>query len=490
MSLRKQVLTGATVLGSTQAIGQILAFARNIIIARLLTPADFGIAATFSITMLFIDMMSNLAADKLIVQARNGDDASLQRVAHLIGMLRGILSGLVIVAVAAPIAHLFNTPEAIWAFRVLGLVPAIRGFRHLDVQRVQREMRFAPSAAVDVIGQVVALSLAWPLASWLGNYSAVLWLLLAQSLAQVIVSHVLAERPFAMGWSREHARQVVKFGWPLLINGVLMYGIFQGDQLIVGANYSMAELGVYAVAFTLTITPTMLIGRLGSSLFLPVLSSVQDNPRELTRRASMCFVAMVTIASLSAVLFIVAGGSIVTTLYGEKYAAAGAFIGWLGAMQAVRIVRVAPALTAMATGDTSNMMYANLTRVLSLSAALVAASMHANLSVIAMASFFGELVALSISIGLLRYRQGLAMGAWARSILTGAGLVVLAWAVSSSIGDGENLILTGALASALIFMVFAGMYLLLPDLRKLLHDLTSPLWDHLRRPSVAERTAR
>src|SRR5438445_272180 len=72
--------------------------------------------------------------------------------------------------------------------------------------------------------------LALPLAFSLRNYSVMLWLLLLQGVSSMVGSHLLAERPYRWAWDRNYLKRVFAFGWPLLVNGLLMFLIFQGDR--------------------------------------------------------------------------------------------------------------------------------------------------------------------------------------------------------------------------------------------------------------------
>jgi len=106
-----------------------------------------------------------------------------------------------------------------------------------------------------------------------------------------------------------------------------------------------------------------------------------------------------------AIGFIVAGGKAVPLIYGPRYAGAGVFIGWLSAMWAVRIVRVAPVLAAMAYGDTRNSMISNLTRLSALFGILVVVSTGHSMVWIAICGFLGELLALTVCVWQLQIRH-------------------------------------------------------------------------------------
>jgi O-antigen/teichoic acid export membrane protein len=388
-----------------QAGAQALGFVRNLIVARLVSAADFGICATFAMTVALLNMLGDLSVDKLLVQAKDGDSPRVQATAQLIQFARGVVGALLLFAVGGLVADAFDAPQAAWAFRTLAFVPLIRGCAHLDIRRVQRDLRFAPAAVADGVPQLVSTLAAWPLAVWLGDYRVVLWAVLLQEALATVLSHALAERRYAWAADRVVARRIAAFGLPLCVNALLMFGIFQGDRVVVGAAYGLELLGAYSTAFMLTIVPTALLAGVSTSLALPVLSRAQDDPREFERRTAATTQTIALVAALVAVPLAVLGGRLVVALYGAKYAAAAAVVPWLAAMQCVRMLRVGPTLAAIAQGDTVNSMIGNVWRSGALAAMAVAALLQADLTWVAAAGLGGEIAALLYSCARLARRQ-------------------------------------------------------------------------------------
>ena len=466
MNLRRRILSGAALLATGQVVGQGFSFIRNIIIARLISPNDFGIAATFVIAVSLLEMSSNLAADRLLVQAEDGNDERFQETAHLLMAVRGTVNAVLLFLLAWPFSRLFNIPEARWAFQCLAIVPLVMGFAHLDRKRLHRDLRFGRDTIVDVVDQVIPLIAAWPLAIWLGDYSAVLWLLIGKSVVSVATSHLVAHRPYRLAWHGAYLKRMLTFGWPLLVNGLLMFGIFHGDRLVVGTAYTMTDLGFYSVAFTLTMVPTMMLVRIVSALFLPLLSNVQTSPHKFRARYTLSVQALCPAAALLATLFILGGTFLVTEIYGDKYAPAGTVIGWVAAMQAVRLMRVTPALAAMAKGDTQTLMLSNIARSCALALVVLAAIVHAELWWIAAAGLVGELLALGLVLARLTRLHNLPAGVCIRpaclafaAILLGAGIADVAPS------DRGWLVIVGA-AVALSSAVFVATLLLFSDFRR------------------------
>lgn len=455
-------------LGFNQGVVQLCAFVRNVILARLISPANFGIASIFAMTFYLIEMVSSLSIETLLVQAEDGDEPDLEATAHLLLAVRGLINGLIILALSRIIAHLFGAPQAAWAFALLAFVPLLKGITNLDPSRMQRHMRFDPLILTSIIPTVLVTLLAYPLGKWLRDYSAMLWLLIIQTVGTALVSHLVSERRYSWTWNPTFARRFFKFGWPLLVNGLLLFLIFQGDRFVIGTakqlfprgDYSLADLGVYSVAFALTLAPSMVVASVATQLFLPLLSRAQSDRPQFERRYAICSQIVALASGLVSIPFVVAGGTMVTLIYGAKYAAAAKFVGWLGAMQFLRTLRVAPTLAAMALGDTENAMYANIARTNAFAGILIVAATGQDLRWIAACGFFGEILAFTTCVLRLRKRQNLsaaiparpgavvALGVTVGTILALLGVQSLYWPYAIVIAVLVTLI---SIASMLMF---------------------------------------
>lgn len=388
-----------------RALGDLCGFARNIIVARLLTPADVGLGATFWITVALLQMISDLASDRLLIQAPDGDEPQFQDTLHLWEFGRGLANSLLLFGLAWPVAYLFKTPQALWAFQCIALVPLLRGLCHLDVRRFHRQLRYGPGVTIELVAQLIALALAYPLCRWRGDYSAVLVVVLLHELIRTAGSYLLAERRYRWAWSGPHVRRLLAFGWPLLLNGLLLFAIMKGDRLIVGAGYSTHDLGLYAMAFTLASAPFSLIGGVLNPLVLPLLAEVQDRPAAFERRVRLCNAVFALAAGVVGIPLLFGAPWLLERLYGAPYAVATDVFVWLLYARMVWFLRVAPTLTAMARADTRNALLGNVFRLTGVGLAVLAAGLGLALELIAIAALVGEVVAALAAVILVRQRH-------------------------------------------------------------------------------------
>lgn len=444
-----------------QTASHALSFVRNLILARVLTRADFGLAATFALAVTMLELTSRIALGRQVVQAKEGGSDHFLKTAHSFQFLVGTISAASLLLLCVPIAQLFNVPDKTWAFALLGLIPLGRGLWNLDLQRRQRSLEFLPTVWVELVPQVLITTLAWPLAVWIGDFKVVLILLLGKELLTTIMTHGLAVRPYRWGWDKLLWRGMWNFGWPLIINGLLLFGAQQGDQILVGGGYSLEMLALYSAAALLVAGPFLIVAHGASSIMLPILSRLQESPSLFNREYQTCVQLCALGAMLTMLPMVLAGEQILSFCYGPKYFGGGAILGWLAAGCAFRFLRIAPATAAMALADTQNQMLSNLLRTSSF--ALGAGALYLGLSVeyIAVCALIGELVALFDSTWRLKCRQGVPAADTTRSTLylgacfaSAGGVVSLGarqWSLPVALGLSCIFVLCGVIAAVKLF---------------------------------------
>ncbi len=397
----RRFIKGASILTVSQLVVALCSFFRNIIIARHISVENFGIATTFALTLSLIEMTSNLALDRILIQDKEGQSDAMLASSHMLQFIRGLITGTILFFLANPIAHMFDLPHLAWAYQLIAIIPVIHGLIHWDMIVRQRNLDFFASSITDALPQLVTLALAYLASIILGDYRAMLVVICSQVFLMTLLSHLLARRPYRWIFQKDLIKKSLNFGWPLLINGLLMFAIFQGDRAVIGAMFTMETLGWYSTAFSLTLLPTLIFAKLSGNLLLPILSRSQEDPvrneMHCILAVALCFCAGIAMV----VFFSISGKAFIGLAFGEKYAMAGTVIGWLGIMQAIRTIRIAPTVISNSQARTKNAMYSNIFRSTALVLAIVFAYMGLSVEWVAVSGVIGETIAIFISFYLL-----------------------------------------------------------------------------------------
>lgn len=403
MAQVRSTLCVAIVQAATEGLGLV----RNVLLARALGPAEMGVVAVLTLTLSLLDMISDFGPDRLLVQAEDGDREEFQSTSHLLLLLRGVVTAGALLLLAMPVGGYLGRADAAWMIAALALVPLIRGAIHLDSKRVQRRLEFRGTMFIELTAACAATAAALVLAPRVPSAAVLVWVSLAQVVALVGMSHIVAERPYQVGAQRDVLNRLLSFGWPLALNGVIMFGALQGDRLVVMASSSTADLGRYAVAFQLTMVPALLISRVASTVWLPWLSRSQSDTEQFRQRVKRVTETLGSVALGFSLGVLSLGNPAIRWLYGAGFVVSESVMMWLGAMQGIRILRAVPSLVALSRADSFNPLVSNLLRFAGIAAAAVAGMSGGDLSAIAACGCGGELVALVGSVVLLQRRHQL-----------------------------------------------------------------------------------
>lgn len=456
----RRALRAASVVLSGQVASQGLGLARNVVLARLLGPAEMGVAATVGLLLSFLEALGETGTDRVLVQAEDGDDPRLQAAAHTAALLRGLGLAALALALGLPFARGFGVEAQAWGFGLVAAVLVARGAAHLDVRRLQRHFRFAPGTRVDVLASLAALGAAAPLALATRDFSAVLWALLVQAVTGTVLSHLAAERPWAASFDRARLRRLAAFGAPLALNGALFFAFLQGDRVLLALSAPMAEVGRFGAAFALGVLPTVLLARVTQNLGLPFLAAARG-PAELDRRARVLGAAVGGAAAAFGLGFCAAGGAVVATLYGEAFRPAPALTAAVAAGAVLRLLREAPVAAALARADPGSVLRSNVVRLLGLALGAGVVLVGGGAAAVVAAAAAGEATALVHAAGRMR-RHGLAPA----TVLAPAVPAVLALAGGAALALGA--VATGAVLGVGAAVVAAA------DLRRAVRGTAAP----------------
>jgi O-antigen/teichoic acid export membrane protein len=403
----------------------LLKFLRNVLLARLLSVEDFGTASTFAVIFATIEMLGSLSLDRLLIQARDGDRPELQATLQTMQILRGVLLALLLLATAGPLARFMSVPEVAWGFQLMALIPLFQGLMHFDIARAQRDMNFMPIIKVVLGAECATLLMIYPLFLVLGDYRAALFALLLQQALMSAISHILAERRYRLAFDRAILMRAFAFGWPLLLDAILVFGMFQGDRLIVANRLGVTDLAFYSLAFMLTFMATTVLAKTLNQLLLPKLSALQDDPEAFRLFSWIAVQAGLVVGLAVAAAFSVFGPDLVRIVFGAKYDGAILIMVWLAIMQAVWNGKMGIALVALARARTKVALVANVPRILLLPLSWVLLDRGAEMVVVVWVATFGYALAMILSLHLMRRRLHVPIRGLLRPILLWAAVLAL-----------------------------------------------------------------
>jgi PST family polysaccharide transporter len=297
----------------------VLQLAVLLVLARLLTPVDFGLAAAALVVVGFSAIFSQLGIGPAVVQRFELEPAHV-RSAFTISVLLGLLLGAITWLTAPAVAVLFNIPGLAPLTRTLALVFPLQGLSVVSESLLQRELRFRWLAGLEVATVALGYGAVGVSLALLG-YGP--WALVGAFLAQTALKTVLllVARPHAVRplVDRRAWADLLYFGGGFTAARISNYFAGQGDNFVVARWLGAEALGVYGRAYQLMAGPAVFFGNVLDRVLFPALAQVQHDPGRLAEayRRGTALIALVMLPA-SAVLVVLAP-DLVEVLLGREW---------------------------------------------------------------------------------------------------------------------------------------------------------------------------
>ncbi|MBY0336700.1 MAG: oligosaccharide flippase family protein [Acetobacteraceae bacterium] len=346
-------------------------FLRTIVLAKLLAPAEFGLAMALATVVFMSESATDLGADRYVVLHRGEPGRRALAAAHTLQLCRGLLIAAGLLLLAQPIAALFQVPQSASSFALVALLPLLRGVAHLGVSQAQQDYRFGPYAAVSATAQVVGFAGGVAAAVWLGDHRAILVAFLAEAAAFTAASWRVAGTRFQLSSHAADLGPALRFGLPLMLNGVGLALIGQADRVVVGWAFGPETLAVYGLALTLAVVPISPVFKGLGALSMPLMANAAPRGAAAWASAARVTYRVFAVAGLAYALGIALALDVaLPALFGPAYGISDLFHVLLAAVVLLRVLRGAPTVALMAAGRTVLLSVANLSAALGVAAAI------------------------------------------------------------------------------------------------------------------------
>jgi lipopolysaccharide exporter len=291
---------------------------RLLVLARLLTPSDFGLVAIAVTALNFLLNVTNFGMIPALVQANKPDESSYD-VAWTINFTRSFIVSVLIFAAAPIVAGIFAEPRAIPIIQILALNPIIESMTSIKVAALNRNLRFRPLAILKIVEALVNAVLAISLATRFGVWGLVAGML-GGTIAVVVTSYIIAPYRPRLLFDRQLMKPLVNFGrWILYTSVIAIAGSFV-LRMVISRQLGAAELGIYFLAAQLAFLPSEVASEVVGTVAFPLFARLQTNMKQAARAFQAIIIGMAALLIPVCALIIVLSPVLVQTVLGPKWA--------------------------------------------------------------------------------------------------------------------------------------------------------------------------
>ncbi len=279
-SLKKKTVKGVAWTSLDQAATLGFGFVIGVILARILSPSDYGLLAMIAIFNAIAFAFINSGFGNALIRKPHltEDDNST---AFYFNVVAGVVMTGVIWLIAPWVAIFYDKPILTQLLRVEGLLLIISSFTIVQGAQLTRALNFKAKMIINVssqvVGGIVAIFVAY---HGFGVWSLVI-LHIASSIVRLILLWVISSwRPHGH-WNKSSFRYLWGYGSKLLASGILDTIYSNIYPIIIGKFYSAADLGQYIRARGYADLPSQGLTNVLQQVTFPVLSQIQEDDERL-----------------------------------------------------------------------------------------------------------------------------------------------------------------------------------------------------------------
>lgn len=316
---------------SSYLAGQVIRFAANLILTRILAPELFGIMMLLTSIRVGLELFTDIGIGQNVIASRDAYDARFYNTAWTMQIARGAIIALISVTLIPLLSHFYPQRELTQILPIISVLFILTGTHSVGLSLAVKSLQTKKMAYFDLICTFTGSALSIAIALFFPN----IWGLVAGNVAATLVTSagsyfVFPGLQYRILIDRRHARDIIGFGKWIFVSSIVFFLATNYDRLILAKYVTLATLGVYGIARSLGDVFSQFATRIGNAIIFPSIAVANLRGAELQlrlqkRRAQFVIAALVGLSA-----FIALSDFIVRMLYDVRYEAASQLLPWVG----------------------------------------------------------------------------------------------------------------------------------------------------------------
>lgn len=305
-------------------------FVVNVVLARLISPQDFGIVAIVGVFSSFFLLLSDMGLGPAIVQYKELDKGDINAI-YSFSVYVSVILALLFGAIGYGVSVFFHNEVYVPLCAILSLSVLFSSLNTVPNALLMREQRFK-TVGIRNVGTALICGIIEVVLAVAGfRYYAVVVFTLIQALFRFMWNRLTSSLHFSIGVNLVPVRKIFKFSVFQLLFGIINYFCTNTDTLMVGKTMGDEQVGYYNKAYQLITYPTQMFSGVITPILHPILSNYQNDKEQLYLYLIRLYRIMLYVSIIITCILFSAPYEIVCILYGNS---------WVYAVGAVQILSI------------------------------------------------------------------------------------------------------------------------------------------------------
>lgn len=313
------IQSGAALAAGT-IVERVVRFARNMVLARILAPDQFGISAIVIACSAFFEAVTDVGTGVSIIQKKSGDDTEYLNSVWWFNAVRGTLLVAAGLILAPLIAWFYRDPQLTLYLRVAFFAMFWNGLTSTGMYAKQRNLNFGTTVWITQGSGFAGTIFTLVLALFIQNVWVLVIGLVFESIMRFLLSFLLCPIKPHLPIDREAFSHLSSFSRGMAGLPILTFLVLQADVFVLGRVATKETLGMYYLALSLANIPVMVFTKVANPLILPVFSRMQDDLERLKKHLLNVTLLIWLFGLPMAAAMGVFAPSILSVVFGNEYA--------------------------------------------------------------------------------------------------------------------------------------------------------------------------
>lgn len=346
MGYFKKTLKGLTYRTILRISIRVIGLIKIAIIARLLGPIEFGIFGVASLSLTFLETMTDTGVNIFLIQIKEYYKKYLNSV-YIISIIRGLIIAIVILLFSPLVRIFFNLESTTYVLLLVSLVAILRGLVNPAIVRLEKEMFFDKEFILRIFIYIIDTIFALYFTFKYQRAEGILIGMIVGVVIEILVSWIFINPKPKIVINKKDIKFVLMQGRWVTLTGIFNYLFHNIDDIIVGKMLGIYSLGIYQLAYKLSTVPIYETGEIFGRVTFPVYTNISNDKERLKRAFNKITITISLLVVPVGLILIIFAQNIVNIVLGNK---------WIEVVPVIRFLAIFGILRSI-TGSATPLLY-------------------------------------------------------------------------------------------------------------------------------------